>query len=518
MKNIRSILYFPEELKNQFFDISRQKNHTVLIVLAIVGVFIQGFNIFRVLVLTNAKLSTLNNRIYFSFYSFLFIISILYLLNQIWLKKNKNLSYYIDSVCISIFMLWNVGLTVYDTYSAGSIKTSVIIICLMVFGALFLHRPYFMIPNLLVSYLLLVLSTFRLQTTGSLVNITIAVILSGVMVINRFLNTISDLKQKQNIADINKVLKDEEDKFRLTCEQYDMLLKYTHDILFVWDLEKDLIKFSDNWHDVFGFPVIIQNFTMWLSKNSIIGEKKSKDIAKLRKHLQIGQIHKEEEILIKSVSGTETWYKMRVLNQFDHNGFSRFGVGILNDITAQKEIIIELEHEIQKDPLTGILNKTAVEMRINKHLKSMDKNKRVVLLIIDLDNFKKINDKFGHPCGDYVLIECAFILKTIFDKNAEIGRIGGDEFIVFIEDITDTMLHEACDVVIRKMREICWQGICVNASCSIGATSRTKDIKEYSQLYYEADDAMYMAKKAGKGKFYIHPKTKSSDDKIIITQ
>ena len=148
MRSIRSILYFPEELKNQFFDISLNKNRIVLFVLAIAGIFIQGFNIIRVLVLSNAKLSTLNNRIYFSFYFFLFIISILYLLNQICIK-NKILCCYIDSVCISIFMFWNVGLTIYDTYSAGIIKTSVSIICLMVFGALFLHRPYFMLLNLL---------------------------------------------------------------------------------------------------------------------------------------------------------------------------------------------------------------------------------------------------------------------------------------------------------------------------------------------------------------------------------
>lgn len=435
MENIRSILYLPKELKNQFFDISRYKNRIVLFALAVAGIFIQGFNITRVLVLSTAKLTTLNNRIYFSFYLSLFVMSILCVLNQIWLNKNKKLCYYIDSVYISIFMFWSVGLTIYDTYSAERIETAVVIICLMVFGALFLHRPYFMIPNLLIGYLIFVLCTLPFQTAGSLINITIAVIFSGIMAINRFFNTITDLKQKQNIVDINRVLKDEEEKFRLTCEQYDMLLQHTHDILFVWDLKKDFIKFSDNWHDIHGFPVIIQQFTSWLAKNSGIGEKNSKEIARLREILQKGQTYKEEEILIKSVSGTETWYKVRVLNQFDYNGFPRFGVGILNDISMQKEIITELEYEVQKDPMTGVLNKVAVEMRINKHLRTPNTCKGAVLLVIDLDKFKCINDKFGHPCGDHVLIECAFILKANFDKNAEIGRIGGDEFIVFIKDI-----------------------------------------------------------------------------------
>ena len=518
MGNIRSILYFPEELKNQFFDISRHKNRIVLIALAVAGVFIQGFNIIRVLVLSTSKLTTLNNRIYFSFYLFLFVISILCLLNQIWFKKHKKLCYCVDSACISIFMFWSVGLTIYDSYSAGSVETSVAIICLMVFGSVFLHRPWFMITNLVVGYLIFVLCTLPLQTSGSLVNITIAAIFSGIMVLNRFLNTITDLKQKQNIADINKVLKEEEDKFRLTCEQYDMLLQHTHDILFVWDLKKDSIKFSDNWHDIHGFPVSIQQFTSWLAKNSAIGEKNSREIAKLRELLQKGQTHKEEEILIKSVSGTETWYKVRVLNQFDYNGFPGFGVGILNDISRQKEIITGLEYEVQKDSMTGVLNKAAVEMRINKYLRNADTCKGAVLLVIDLDNFKGINDKFGHPCGDHVLIECVFILKASFDKDAEIGRIGGDEFIVFIRDISNKRLHEACDLVIKKMQEICWKGTCVNANCSIGATVLTEDTNEYAQLYYEADDAMYMAKKEGKGKFCIYPKTKSNHAEEIINQ
>lgn len=518
MSHIRSIRYFPEELKEQFIDISRRKNHIVLFVLAIVGIFVQGFNITRVLVFSNAKLSTLNNRIYFSFYLILFIISVLYLLNQIWLRKKEKLCYYFDSVCISIFIIWNAGLTFYDSYSAGRIETAAIIISFMFFGALFLHRPYFMISNLLVAYLPFLLYALYLQAAGGLVNITIAVILSGIMVVNRFFSTIADLKQKQNIADVNKLLKDEKERFQLTYEQYELFLKYAHDILFIWDLKNDSIEFSDNWHDIFGFPVNIQNFTLWLGENRVVDGKKNKDIVKLRETLQTGQIHKEEEILIKGATGTEAWYKIRVWNQFDYEGFPRFGVGMLNDITTQKEIIIGLEREIQKDPLTGILNKTAIELRINNILKKADNNKNSALLILDLDNFKGINDEFGHPCGDYVLLECTFILKNIFDREADFGRIGGDEFIVFAKDITDAMLCEACDMVIKEIQEIRWQGGCVNASCSIGVTRLTKDINEYAQLYYEADDAMYMAKRTGKGKFCVYPKTTSNIDTVCLNQ
>ena len=155
-------------------------------------------------------------------------------------------------------------------------------------------------------------------------------------------------------------------------------------------------------------------------------------------------------------------------------------------------------------------------MRINKHLKQLDGSQRAVLLVIDLDNFKSINDKFGHPCGDHVLMECAFILKNTFNIDSEIGRIGGDEFIAFIKDTSEKRLHEACDQVISKMQEIRWRGARVNANCSIGITNISQNTNEYAQLYYEADDAMYKAKKLGKGTFYAYPKIINDNNSVIV--
>lgn len=504
MTDIRSILYLPKDLKSRFINICRNRNGIVLMFLAVFGILMQSFNIIRVLVLSNAKLTTLNNRIYFSLYLFMLVISISYLTYHIWFDKNERVSRSVNAVCMSVFIVWNTCLTVYDTYSGGSAEISVFIISLLVFSSLFLHHPYYMLTNILGCYLLFLICTAHFQNAGSIINLTIAVILGSITSVNSFWVKISDLRQEQNIADINKLLKDEENRFRLTCDQYDMLLKNTHDILFVWDLKDDEIKFSDNWHDILGFPVKISGFSSWLMEHSEQGKERSSRIKNLRDSLKSGKSNQEEELHIKSVDGREIWYKMRLMNQFDKNGFPRFGVGILNDITAQKQVIVELEREIQKDQLTGVLNKTAVEMRIKKYLKDGDKHKGSALLVIDLDDFKMINDKFGHPCGDYVLMECASALKEVFNKDADIGRIGGDEFIVFIHDIKDKELYDECDKVIKKLDGIYWRGAHVNASCSIGVAARNDNIREYAQLYYDADDAMYMAKRSGKGKVYIY--------------
>lgn len=503
MKRIASALCLPKELREEFINVSWYRNHISAFILAVIGAFIQVFNIFRVLVLSKSGLTTLNNIIYFSFYLVMLVICITYLVSQIWLRKDRYKSYLFDSVNILLFVLWNLGLNIYDTYSAESIKISVIIICLMAYATLFIYKPGYMLSILFISYFVMITSTARFYEPGSLINVTIALMFSCIISVNRFFNIICNIKQKQNIKDINKVLKEEEERFKLTCEQYDMLLKYTNDILFVWDLDKNLIKFSDNWHDLFGFPIRINNFTDWIKGNENFVEKKHNDISNMLARLKKGELHYESEVLIKNLSDIKAWYKMKVINQFDKNGYSRFCMGILNDITPQQKTIIELEHEIRKDPLTGVLNKTAFELRVNKILKSETNLEKAVLIVLDLDDFKNINDKFGHPCGDYVLKETAYILTNSFDKEAEIGRIGGDEFAIFLKNISDKMLYETAIWIIESMDKIYWQGEKINTSCSMGAVYLKKEINEYTQLYYEADDAMYTAKKLGKGRIYL---------------
>lgn len=498
MKNINSILYVPDEIKSKYIDISRNKNHKILVFLAIAGLFIQSFNIFRVLVLTNAKLSTLNNRIYFSFYLFMFVIGSLYLVSQIFISDKKKLIYTIDTVCLSIFMFWNVGLTMYDTYRAEFLQPSVFIVCLMFFGALVVHHPYFTVTNLIISYLMFSVMTLYFKDTGALLNVTIAVILSIYMVINRYLSVVAELKQKQNVIDINEILKKEENKFRLTSEQYDVLLKYTKDIMFVWNLKNDFIKFSDNWSEMLGLPTNIQNFTGWIKENNGPNDKTHIYISEIKEELKRGNTQKEEEILIKSISGREMWFKMNILNQFDDSGYPVYGIGMLYDITSEKATIKVLKDEMKKDPLTGILNKTAIEKIVNSYIEKDEKTG--VMLVMDIDDFKNINDKYSHLCGDYVLVECANILKSVFRDNAEVGRIGGDEFAVFIRKISDEALYEACNLVIGKMKEIYWQGTCLNIRSSIGASKLKEDTEEYKQVYYKADEAMYIAKRTGKGR------------------
>ncbi len=104
------------------------------------------------------------------------------------------------------------------------------------------------------------------------------------------------------------------------------------------------------------------------------------------------------------------------------------------EITQRREINKinhQLEAMLEQDQMLAILNKSAIEYRLKNALSLVDASNSISVLMLDLDDFKSINDRYGHPCGDYVLMQAAKLLKEIFCEDDQLtGRMGGDEFAV----------------------------------------------------------------------------------------
>lgn len=127
------------------------------------------------------------------------------------------------------------------------------------------------------------------------------------------------------------------------------------------------------------------------------------------------------------------------------------------------------------------------------------------MICIDLDNFKKVNDCFGHKRGDEILIHISHIFRKHFRKTDCIARVGGDEFLIFLEDITEheqilervkSLLSEF-PIVLKKDAEE------VAVTLSIGVVFGEGSDMTYRALYERSDEAMYKAKKSGKGKAVV---------------
>ena len=160
---------------------------------------------------------------------------------------------------------------------------------------------------------------------------------------------------------------------------------------------------------------------------------------------------------------------------------------------------IILEERTHRDSLTSLYNRTYMEAMINDYLKAEEP---AAFLMMDLDDFKRVNDTCGHLIGDRMLQCFAQVLKDCFRKDDLIGRIGGDEFVVLMKNMQDhnTVMRKA-ERVIQSFHNIeRLDGSNVDVSCSIGVAFAPQDGSSFEKLYQHADEALYQQKKEQKGR------------------
>ncbi len=181
--------------------------------------------------------------------------------------------------------------------------------------------------------------------------------------------------------------------------------------------------------------------------------------------------------------------------------------GLVIDVTERtfqmERILFESEH----DPLTKLFNRRAGEQLLNILLTNARKNKiQLVLLLIDMDGFKQINDNFGHEAGDKVLVEIANRMQATMRKEDVLIRFGGDEFIIaFVPKVES---KDEINLVVTKLLEqfnlgiILQQNSIVSVGGSIGIALFPEDGEDIETLIASADVAMYQAKRKGKNRAY----------------
>ena len=171
----------------------------------------------------------------------------------------------------------------------------------------------------------------------------------------------------------------------------------------------------------------------------------------------------------------------------------------------------QLKQKAEIDPLSGLLNKGAFKNYVTDLLSKSDENKNVyAFYIIDLDNFKKVNDTLGHIVGDRVITEVAQKLRTVFSENDFVGRIGGDEFTAFLKlsgegvTIWEKIVTSKANAACKLINEIYSDGKNdVNITASIGVSIYPKDGKTFDELYKNADRVLYQSKNGGKNRYTI---------------
>ncbi len=181
-------------------------------------------------------------------------------------------------------------------------------------------------------------------------------------------------------------------------------------------------------------------------------------------------------------------------------------VGIAFDITERRQMLDYVTHLATHDQLTGLIGRALLR---DKTVEAVERARRhgtkVALFMIDLDQFKRINDSLGHASGDQILIEAATRLRRSVRSTDVVARVGGDEFVVVMTDITSVADVEQCAVklVAKLAPEISIEEHLVNVTASVGVCIYPDFAADAKHLLKRADAAMYAAKESGRNQHQI---------------
>ena len=165
--------------------------------------------------------------------------------------------------------------------------------------------------------------------------------------------------------------------------------------------------------------------------------------------------------------------------------------------------LAELQKRVAKDALSGLLNRDTMEQSIKGRLLDMGPEDTCALFIVDLDDFKRVNDTLGHLAGDQAIRQAGRILSGIFRATDIVGRLGGDEFAIFLcGPITEQLVREKAKAICERLQLSLGNREAVNLTASVGVYLTGRG-QAFEGLYQAADLALYRAKKAGKHQFCL---------------
>ncbi len=288
----------------------------------------------------------------------------------------------------------------------------------------------------------------------------------------------------------------------------------TPDLLCIADLGGDFRQLNPSWEKVLGYPLAEMEGTPF-----------------------IGYLHPEDvEPTLAAMSDLAAGKDViGFVNRFRHRDGSYRHIewrsaargdlifASARDVSERKEAELRLKYLAYHDRLTGLANRSLLFGRLSHSLSAAGRNHtRVATLFIDLDGFKEINDRYGHEGGDIVLKTVAGRFQSAVRASDTVARIGGDEFIVVLADITETaQVGPVADKLLATLEApiSLAEGRTCRVGASIGISMYPGNGREMDELLEAADNAMYQSKKSGRNRYQFSqsaPSAASADDDRIV--
>lgn len=262
------------------------------------------------------------------------------------------------------------------------------------------------------------------------------------------------------------------------------------------------------------------NFTAFLGSSAV--NNSSAELSELLNHVK-EHVHKEDRAMVEAwwqrfyESGypyqTEVieyryqvqnksdyvWHRIMITPIMSENGKIINFIGRIKDINDRKAREEAMHNLSSVDSLTGLLNRRYTELAIDQYISV--EGGYGALLMVDLDNFKMVNDNLGHYEGDQTLIEVAQILRGVCGKKDIIGRIGGDEFIVFLrKTVNKQVIEDKAEQIINALNQRA-RSASIKTTATIGISVAPYEGETFTILWTNADSALYRMKRMGKNNF-----------------
>ncbi len=296
------------------------------------------------------------------------------------------------------------------------------------------------------------------------------------------------------------------DELHMQEERCALMLEQIQDIIFEWNYDSNEMFYSKYFDEKFGYTPVVSDFPDGFIHLGIVYREDRQAFLNLFKTINMGSSYSEDEIRIRKNDGGYLWCKICIMAVRDENNVLHRIIGMISDIDAQKRENDEIKESARRDSLTTLYNKGATEEVIEETLGNKNCG-QCAFLMIDIDNFKHVNDKLGHAVGDEVLKELSVRIQGLFRDGDIIGRVGGDEFVVFMRNITSEQIADykaKCVVQALDYTAVDENGISVSITGSVGIAFAPKDGTTYTQLYSKADKALYYSKKNGKSQVSVY--------------
>lgn len=316
-----------------------------------------------------------------------------------------------------------------------------------------------------------------------------------------------DIKAHNEFKDISELFNNMLDDVSMSEELHRTISDISDNMLFEWDFHKETMYVSDNFKEKFD----IDPSEAQLANGKFLDKIMSEDYAEVYKR-DISTLLKNRtghsgEYQMTTRNGSLLWFSIRALCVTDRLGEPLRVIGVVTDIDSEKKLELQLSERASYDFLSQLYNRSTFERELKSEIERSAHSK-VAVLFIDVDDFKFINDRFGHSVGDEVIKYVAGCIKQRVKGSGFAGRFGGDEFVLCI---TDPKQIEEIESLSLDLIDELYEGyhselanVSINVKASIGIAFYPEHGDDSNKVVAAADEAMYFVKKNGKANYHIY--------------